>query len=788
MAAQGSTQSNVVVAGIASGSNNGCSPIPEEKVIETNVYTYREFIQSVAGDDLGTASCGDLPPVGTPETLVESEWGELTILENEAVREFHVPPDIDLLRVTMNATDWAYQQILFTVNHGAPADAPEANCAHDEWSTWLSCEFVNPQAGTWYAKLRALAEGAEFQVTATMFGNRPNSGKMRVEIDPHTDAVAPGGVLPYTVEIRNVTDQTQTTSALWRVKSPNGNTYPYGPIPLSLAPGQTWTHTGRIDFGEVGPAGPGWMSIETTGPDGSFDRDWTTYRMQKDHAVAVKLSSPDAVVRPGGEWPYTVELQNVLGRRFRASTTWKITDPEGHESVYGPYDIGLAAGQTWKRELTLGYFPQEPLGLWTVTVETTAQGFVDRGSLDVELLPFGVASFERIEGVWDARAITSDGRIVVGNLDFGQNAYLWTEETGVVPIPEGLSAEDVSDDGSVVLGHMTESTTIGPMAFAGRWTETMGWQKLPPLDENYALCGGGWTSGYDMTPDGNVVVGLTWHDGCHAVAFRWTEASGMVAMPLTGSGARANAVSDDGTVVAGFDHHPDYGIRRGAVWTADDPSNPQTSFTESIAPSVWDEDPLNGPGELMSMTPDAKLFGGTSHIALTGAPECPYPGGYLWNRLTGELNNVFGLRGCWATYPLAISADGAIAVGSSGPYTAPVLLGTIWTEDTGLVLLQNFIERLGASIGDVSYLGPATDISNDGKKIVGLTPGEGAWIITLPGAADPAASMRAGLGEVVVSGGVPVHLPVGKKASGAGGEVEVLETNKPVGVVQIEKK
>jgi hypothetical protein len=126
-------------------------------------------------------------------------------------------------------------------------------------------------------------------------------------------------------------------------------------------------------------------------------------------------------------------------------------------------------------------------------------------------------------------------------------------------------------------------------------------------------------------------------------------------------------------------------------------------------------------------------------------------------------------------------------VGSSGPYTAPVLYGTIWTESTGLVLLQDFIERLGANIGDLSYLGPALDISNDGKKIVGWNPGQGPWIITLPDAADPTAATRAGTGEVRVSDGVPVHLPVGKKASGVS-EVEVLGTNKPTAAVQIEKK
>ena len=102
--------------------------------------------------------------------------------------------------------------------------------------------------------------------------------------------------------------------------------------------------------------------------------------------------------------------------------------------------------------------------------------------------------------------------------------------------------------------------------------------------------------------------------------------------------------------------------------------------------------------------------------------------------------------------------------------------------------LQDFIETLGADIGDFSWLGIAEDISADGRTIVGESPGQGAWVITLPGPEDPAAAMRAGTGEVVMSGGVPVHLPVGKAASGGVCEVEKEDTPRPAGAVQIEMK
>jgi uncharacterized membrane protein len=754
---------NVVVAGIASGGTlPQCSDA--ELSADADVNRYIQFIRDVAGDDIGTQSCGDMPPVGTPETIAESAFGTLDLLDSNALHEFHVPPDVDRLRITMNASDINLQQFTLHVNHGTPDESSEADCVHENYSTHAICEFENPEAGTWYAKVRAVESAGEYQVTATMFGNRPNSDKAQVSIDPLVDSVAPGGVLPYTVEIRNVTNETLSTSANWRIKSPNGNEYPYGPIPLTLAPGQAWTHTGRVAFSLVGPMGPGWMSIEATGTDGSFDRDWTAYTMQNEHAVAVQLSSPESLVRPGDEWPYTVQLQNILGQPLRASATWKVTDPTGHESTYGPFTIGLAVGQTWRRDLALGYFPQGPVGTWKVKIETTAQGFVDQDSLEVDLLPYGVAQVRRIEGVADAAGMSSDGRIVVGNLPSGGGGYLWTEETGPVSLGFGSEAEAVSDDGSVVMGHLRLPTAVGQLDFAARWTEQLGWVPLPSVNNNYATCGSSWTHAYDMTPDGSAIVGLTWDDGCKGVAFRWSEQTGTVLLPREYR-ARANAISDDGMVVGGFDQNPSYGIRRGALWVANDPSDPHTSFTESIVPSLWEEDPLNGPGELLSMTPDAKFFGGDSHMGRQGEPNCYIPGGYRWERSSNNFSDIFGPRPCWAAYPLAFSADGRIAVGSAGPYSAPVREAMIWTRESGLMLLEDLVRALGGTMEGFSYFGPALDVSSDGKKIVGFSTGlgGGAWIVTLPDAEAPALASRAGEGEAVVEGGVPVFLPVGTR-------------------------
>ena len=69
------------------------------------------------------------------------------------------------------------------------------------------------------------------------------------------------------------------------------------------------------------------MIVESTLPDGSYDRDWTALTVQTDHAVGVHLSSDTSLVRPGDQWPYTVKLQNVLGRPLSGSATWTISRP-----------------------------------------------------------------------------------------------------------------------------------------------------------------------------------------------------------------------------------------------------------------------------------------------------------------------------------------------------------------------------------------------------------------------------------------------------------------------------
>ena len=292
--------------------------------------------------------------------------------------------------------------------------------------------------------------------------------------------------------------------------------------------------------------------------------------------------------------------------------------PDGSATTYGPYSISLAAGETWQRDLTVGYFPEGPLGVWTLTVETTAEGFVDQDSIQVELLPFGLAQFEEFEGAWDLRDITPDGRFIVGNTEWSRRRFHLDRGDRHRPLGNDptVSAADVSDDGSVVLGHTVLYGENRNWWQSAVWTENGGWEDLPWLSDPHS-CGSNHTTGYAISGDGSTVVGLAWYNICDACAFHWTAESGMRCLPDAPDSwaTRANDVSFDGSVVAGWDGWEVQGYRRAAYWTAETPGDPFSTYTETLLGSPWwPPDPVNGPGEVLAMTPDGSAMAGDTYF------------------------------------------------------------------------------------------------------------------------------------------------------------------------------
>jgi hypothetical protein len=219
---------------------------------------------------------------------------------------------------------------------------------------------------------------------------------------------------------------------------------------------------------------------------------------------------------------------------------------------------------------------------------------------------------------------------------------------------------------------------------------------------------------------------------------------------------QANAVSFDGSVVAGWDSSNVEGYRRAAYWTAETPGDPFSAYTQTLPDSPWyPPNPTNGPGELLAIANDGSAMTGDSGVG--SWPQ--YPGGFHWSATAG-FTNMWAIQDTWGVWGDAMSADGSVVVWTMGPYQYPLRRAFIWTKDTGVKLLEQRLNQLGADIGDFTYLAFASGITADGKTIIGFTPGQGAWVITLPRDPDPGAPGRAGTGTLIQEDGVPLHLPV----------------------------
>jgi probable HAF family extracellular repeat protein len=194
--------------------------------------------------------------------------------------------------------------------------------------------------------------------------------------------------------------------------------------------------------------------------------------------------------------------------------------------------------------------------------------------------------------IWSiANGVSTDGGVIVGQARIGaaDHAFRWTQATGMVALSlptngRSASAFSVSSDGSIVVGRVSiaqpDPAEGQDMAF--RWTEATGMVGLGDLP------GGRVTStAHATSADGSVIVGTGetfFEEGVGATneAFFWTAQSGMLNLrdALISSGAtgldgwlltEASGVSADGLTIVGTATDPN-GVSQAFVATIPEPS------------------------------------------------------------------------------------------------------------------------------------------------------------------------------------------------------------------------
>jgi probable HAF family extracellular repeat protein len=176
-------------------------------------------------------------------------------------------------------------------------------------------------------------------------------------------------------------------------------------------------------------------------------------------------------------------------------------------------------------------------------------------------------------GFFDSQAtgVSADGSVVAGtcSVPAGLEACRWTQAgglTGLGDLPGGATASearDISANGAVIVGFGHSAS--GEQAFA--WTQTAGM---------VGLAGSGSSRALGVSADGAVVVGCAdecsravyWSNGTQIDLETYLESKGI---PLTGWALdRVEAVSDDGTVIAGHGFDPQ-GAREAFVAAVPEP-------------------------------------------------------------------------------------------------------------------------------------------------------------------------------------------------------------------------
>ena len=300
--------------------------------------------------------------------------------------------------------------------------------------------------------------------------------------------------------------------------------------------------------------------------------------------------------------------------------------------------------------------------------------------------------------------MTDDAQMFVGE-DWNVGELMRYHADGTVEHIGGEGMPKCSGDGNGICAGITD----GGYSQAALWLGGKNWQALGGIG---GTSGTSMSTAYDISDDGSFVVGLGWVNAGTAHAFIWDTVNGMVDLGSLGGGSsRANAVNRDGSVVVGWDADTT-GWWRAARWV--------NGVEEIMAPGTY-------AGDCQGVSSDGTWIVGNNHPANIDA-------GYLYSDATGfiDVGTLSGWQ--YQGHPIDVSDDGKVVVGWSGYFMDQ--FATIWTEETGLKLLSEYLLDLGVILPPGLNLTIAHSISSDGTTIVGWAKdvnwNTNGFIVTIP--------------------------------------------------------
>jgi uncharacterized membrane protein len=291
--------------------------------------------------------------------------------------------------------------------------------------------------------------------------------------------------------------------------------------------------------------------------------------------------------------------------------------------------------------------------------------------------------------------ISKNGLYLCGS-NYPSPPFLWSETTGRNDIGnvEG-EAYGVSNNGIVVGRFRDSSLTIGgePVLRAGywannQWTGFEGIQGVPPLDPQ------SFTHAYGINSNGTKAVGMVWHSNWRVEACYWSiPDAGIGLLGQVGAfNSRANVISNDGSIIAGWDGESGGPDRRAFYW------DPAPHFMGGL-------DPTYLVGECNGMNSDGNVIVGSS----------VWP--FVWTSAEGMQHVVADSSDYWSGSALAISDNGTIVgyVDPGGFNYQAFIKKPGWSD---ILYIDDFIrDSLGITSLSNYYFAFASAISADGNRI-----------------------------------------------------------------------
>ncbi len=318
-----------------------------------------------------------------------------------------------------------------------------------------------------------------------------------------------------------------------------------------------------------------------------------------------------------------------------------------------------------------------------------------------------------------ANAISSDGLTVVGQSESsnGLEGFRWTGATGMSGIgkPAGTTGSvytnvsAVSGDGSLLVGAVRPLAVSDFEIQAFRWSEQTGVVCLDTLPGLVTP-----SRATAISDDGSVVAG---YSAFGKTGFRWV--AGGTAAPLPPySASQVRDVSADGSILVGSADPQDAYPWAAVRWTAGGGAvDVLTSFAAGP----------NG-SEAYAVSPDGSVVVGGGKADDSGLSRGI---AFRWTKETGAVS-LGTLPGAKYSVARAVSSDGSVVVGDNGQSEGGDVF--LWDAKHGMRSLQSLLIEAGGFDMTNGQLLTATGISADGKTVVGSgsgPSGKSAWIATL---------------------------------------------------------